>query len=233
MARRKAAAAGTGVPASSSGAIDIGSAAGIREGRVRAVIDAVLPAVDGGRFPIKCIAGESVAIDAHCFTDGHDKLRVLLRWGAVGASEEYEVEMKPQGNDVWRAEFTPPRAGRYRYTVWAWVDPFESWRYELERRDDPADVRMALQVGSALIGEAAARAAGSDAAILAEWSAQLRAAGADSGAEPNGQKALALDTARAAIVARYADRSFAATAALELVSDRKRAGFSSWYEMFP
>jgi starch synthase (maltosyl-transferring) len=233
MARRKAAAAGTGVPAGSSGTTHIGSAAGIREGRVRAVIDAVLPAVDGGRFPIKCIAGESVAIDAHCFTDGHDKLRVLLRWGAAGASEEYEVEMKPQGNDVWRAEFTPPRAGRYRYTVWAWVDPFESWRYELERRDDPADVRMALQVGSALIAEAAARAAGSDAAILAEWSAQLRAAGADAGAEPNGQKALALDTARAAIVARYADRSFAATAALELVSDRKRAGFSSWYEMFP
>ena len=233
MARRKAAAAGTGVPAGSSGTTHIGSAAGIREGRVRAVIDAVLPAVDGGRFPIKCIAGECVAIDAHCFTDGHDKLRVLLRWGAAGASEEYEVEMKPQGNDVWRAEFTPPRAGRYRYTVWAWVDPFESWRYELERRDDPADVRMALQVGSALIAEAAARAAGSDAAILAEWSAQLRAAGADAGAEPNGQKALALDTARAAIVARYADRSFAATAALELVSDRKRAGFSSWYEMFP
>jgi starch synthase (maltosyl-transferring) len=233
MARRKAAAAGTGVPAGSSGTTHIGSAAGIREGRVRAVIDAVLPAVDGGRFPIKCIAGESVAIDAHCFTDGHDKLRVLLRWGAAGASEEYEVEMKPQGNDVWRAEFTPPRAGRYRYTVWAWVDPFESWRHELERRDDPADVRMALQVGSALIAETAARAAGSDAAILAEWSAQLRAAGADAGAEPNGQKALALDTARAAIVARYADRSFAATAALELVSDRKRAGFSSWYEMFP
>jgi starch synthase (maltosyl-transferring) len=233
MARRKAAAAGTGVPAGSSGATHMGSAAGVREGRVRAVIDAVLPAVDGGRFPIKCIAGESVAIDAHCFTDGHDKLRVLLRWGAAGASEEYEVEMKPQGNDVWRAEFTPPRAGRYRYTVWAWVDTFESWRYELERRDDPADVRMALQVGSALIGEAAARAAGSDAAILAEWSAQLRAAGADAGAEPNGQKALALDTARAAIVARYADRSLAATAALELVSDRKRAGFSSWYEMFP
>jgi starch synthase (maltosyl-transferring) len=233
MARRKAAAAGTDVPAGSSGTINIGSTAAIREGRVRAVIDAVLPAVDGGRFPVKCIAGESVAIEAHCFTDGHDKLRVLLRWGAAGASEEYEVEMKPQGNDVWRAEFTPPRAGRYRYTVWAWVDPFESWRYELERRDDPADVRMALQVGSALITEAAARAAGSDAAILTEWSAQLRAAGADTGAEPNGQKALALDTARAAIVARYADRSFAATAALELVSERKRAGFSSWYEMFP
>ena len=38
------------------------AAPGIREGRVRAVIDAVLPAVDGGRFPVKRIAGEAVAI---------------------------------------------------------------------------------------------------------------------------------------------------------------------------
>jgi starch synthase (maltosyl-transferring) len=198
---------------------------------VRAVIDAVLPAVDGGRFAAKCIAGEAVGVEAHCFTDGHDRLRVVLRWCAAGAGEEFEVEMKLRANDVWQAEFTPPRAGRYRYTVWAWVDHFESWRHELERRDDAADVRMALQVGAALIDEAAARAVGSDAAILAEWSAQLRAAGAD--AEPSAQKALALDAARAAIVARYADRSLAATAALELVADRKRAGFSSWYEMFP
>ena len=198
---------------------------------MRAVIDAVLPAVDGGRFAAKCIAGEAVGIEAHCFTDGHDRLRVVLRWCAAGAGEEYEVEMQLRANDVWQAEFTPPRAGRYRYTVWAWVDRFESWRHELERRDDAADVCMALQVGAALIDEAAARAAGSDAAILAEWSAQLRAAGTD--ADPSSQKALALDAARAGIVARHADRSLAATAALELVADRKRAGFSSWYEMFP
>jgi starch synthase (maltosyl-transferring) len=214
-----------------------GAASEVREGRVRAVIDAVLPAVDGGRFAAKCIAGEAVAIEAHCFTDGHDRLRVVLRWGAAGtpvaagAGEEYEVEMKLSANDVWQAEFTPPRAGRYRYMVWAWVDHFESWRHELERRDDAADVRTALQVGAALIDAAAARAAGSDAAILAEWSAQLRAASADG--EPSAQKALALDAARAAIVARYADRGLAVTAALELVADRKRAGFSSWYEMFP
>ncbi len=204
-----------------------------REGRARAVIDAFLPAVDGGRFPVKCIAGESVGTEAHCFADGHDKLRVVLRWGPAGADEEYEVEMRPQANDVWLAEFTPPRAGRYRYAVWAWVDPFESWRHELERREDPADVRIALQTGAALIDAAAAAASGSDAAILAEWSAQLRSAAADPGADAGAQKALALDPARAGIAARYADRSLAATATLELVADRKRAGFSSWYEMFP
>jgi len=203
------------------------------EGRVRAVIDAVLPAVDGGRFPIKRIAGETVEIEAHCFTDGHDKLRVVLRWQCIGARDEYEVEMKPYPNDVWRAEFAPPRAGRYRYTVAAWVDHFESWRGELERREDRTDICMALLVGSALIETAARRAQGGDAQILDEWSAHLRAAAADGGGDPAAQKAMALDAARAAIVARYADRSLAETRSLELVADRKRAGFSSWYEMFP
>jgi starch synthase (maltosyl-transferring) len=205
----------------------------IREGRARAVIDAVLPAVDGGRFPIKRIAGEPVNVEAHCFTDGHDKLHVILRWQSVDAKDDYEVDMQGQGNDVWSAEFTPARPGRYRYTVMAWVDKFESWRRELERRDDGADIRMALQVGAVLIDEAAIRAKGGDAAILAEWSAQLRTAAADTDADPHAHKSLAMDAARAAIVARYSDRSLASSRSLELVADRKRAAFSSWYEMFP
>ena len=200
---------------------------------MRAVIDAVLPAVDGGRFPIKRIAGEAVEIEAHCFADGHDKLRVVLRWKSVAASDEYEVDMKPQPNDVWLAEFTPPSAGRYRYSVVAWVDHFESWRRELERREDRADIRIALRTGAALIDQAAARAMGSDSVILTEWSGQLRASAADAGTDSPAQKALALDAARAAIIARYADRSLATTLSLELIADRKRAAFSSWYEMFP
>jgi starch synthase (maltosyl-transferring) len=205
----------------------------IADGRVRAVIDAVLPTVDGGRFPIKRIAGEAAEIEAHCFTDGHDKLRVVLRWQRAGAPDEYEVEMQPHANDVWRAAFTPPAAGRYRYTVVAWVDHFESWRRELERREDHTDIRTALQVGSALIDTVCRRAQGGDAQILGEWSAQLRAAAADAQADAAAHKAMALDAARAAIVARYADRGLAATVSLDLIADRKRAGFSSWYEMFP
>ena len=128
------------------------------DGRRRAVIDSVAPAVDGGRFPAKRIAGEAVQIEAHCFTDGHDRLRVMLAWQAGPDSETYEVDMQAQGNDVWSAEFTPPVPGRYRCTVTAWVDHFESWRSELERRDDVGDLRVALQVGSVLVAEAAGRA---------------------------------------------------------------------------
>ena len=56
-------------------------------GQVRAVVDAVLPAVDGGRFAVKRVAGERVDITAHCFTDGHDELRVMLQWRAEGQAD--------------------------------------------------------------------------------------------------------------------------------------------------
>jgi starch synthase (maltosyl-transferring) len=208
--------------------------ASVAEGRVRAVIDAVLPAVDAGRFAVKCIAGEEFSVVAHCFTDGHDQLRVTLRWEMMGsARSDYEIDMQMQPNDVWSAKFTPSMPGRYRYTVTAWVDHFESWRRELEKREDKSDLRMALKTGAALIDETAAKAAGADAAVLTEWSGQMRKTVNDAAAEVSAQKALALDPARAAIVARYSDRRFAATRTFELIVDRKRAAFSSWYELFP
>jgi len=208
------------------------------EGRVRAVIDAVVPTLDGGRFPVKRVAGERVEVAAHCFTDGHDQLRVMLRWQAAtgrqgSAATAYEVEMQAQPNDVWTAEFAPPTPGRYQFTVIAWVDHFESWRRELQRRDDAGDIRVALQVGAQLIDESAARAGVSDAIILREWSGQLRQAASDPTADATTQKALALDAARASLVARHADRALAASCTRELMADRKRAAFSSWYELFP
>jgi starch synthase (maltosyl-transferring) len=216
------------------------------DGRIRAVIDSLSPSVDGGRFPAKRIAGEAVRIEAHCFADGHDQLRVSLRWSARGHSESSidETAMAAQGNDVWIGEFTPPAPGRYRCEVSAWVDHFESWRKELDRREDPADVRMALEVGAALALEAAARARGKepgrdqadDAANLSQWASLLRDRAKDvSSAAPDtaSLKALALDPAKASLVARHPDTRLAATASIEIAVDRRRAAFSSWYELFP
>ncbi len=208
------------------------------DGRIRAVIDSLSPTVDGGRFPAKRIAGEPVCVEAHCFADGHDQLRVRLRWSTRGNLESSidETDMAAQGNDVWTAEFTPPVPGRYRCEVSAWVDHFESWRKELERREDLADVRVALQVGAALVLEAAARARGNDAANLAEWASLLRDRAKDESFAPPDTaslKALALDPAKARLTARYPDTRLAARASIEIAVDRKRAAFSSWYELFP
>ena len=84
------------------------------DGRRRAVVDAVLPAVDGGRFAVKRVAGERLEIEAHCFADGHDVLRVLLLWRNEADAAWQHVAMTAHPNDVWRAAFTPPAPGRYR-----------------------------------------------------------------------------------------------------------------------
>ena len=46
------------------------------DGRVRVVIEGVSPAVDGGRFAVKRVLGDDVIVEADCFTDGHDVVRL-------------------------------------------------------------------------------------------------------------------------------------------------------------
>jgi len=200
------------------------------DGRSRAVIDAVQPAVDGGRFAAKRIAGDRVEVEAHCFGDGYDVLCVMLHWRTEEAAAWSEVEMQPLGNDVWRASFVVEKIGRYRYTVAAWVDHFRSWRDEFSRREDPGDLAIAVQAGAGLIEEAAGRARGEDAKQLKDWAARLRAAqGADA------MRSVGLDDAMAEVAMRYPDRTLATQWPVELplIVDREQARFSTWYELFP
>ncbi len=205
------------------------------DGRARAVVDAVLPAVDGGRFAVKRIVGRPFTVSAHVFTDGHDRVRVQLCWRHETAGAVQSVEMAPIGNDVWTAEFPLPEIGRYRYWVVAWVDHFQSWRTELERRVDPADIRIAAQAGAELGDEAADRAKGPDRKALSGWARDLRKRAADLAGDVAALKALALNDDIALIADRYPDRRFEVRSAAELplVVDRERAAFSTWYELFP
>jgi len=203
------------------------------EGRARAVIDAVRPAVDGGNFAVKRIVGDTFSVEADCFTDGHDAPRVLLRWRRELDADWHEVEMESLGNDRWRGSFRIDSIGRYRYTVLAWVDALLSWRTEFARREDLDDLRLAARIGAELIGQAAARATSDDRARLKDWARRL--AGAISGTDATALRALALDEELGRTAARYPDRTLATTWPIEmpLVADRERARFSAWYELFP
>jgi starch synthase (maltosyl-transferring) len=204
--------------------------ANMGEGRARAVIERITPSVDGGRFAAKRIVGDEVAVEADCFTDGHDTLACLLLWRTEGESAWNEVPMAPLGNDRWRGSFTAAAVGRYRYTVTAWVDHFLSWRHDFARRLDAEDVRIAALVGAGLVEDAAQRAKGAARTRLNGWAADLRAV-----TEPQSLKKLGLDEELAALASRYPDRRLASTYPVEhpLIVDRERARFSSWYELFP
>jgi len=76
-----------------------------RDGRVRVVIENVLPCVDGGRFAIKRVAGDAVSVEADCFADGHDVVACAVQWRRADADAWLSTLMVPLGNDRWRGTF--------------------------------------------------------------------------------------------------------------------------------
>ncbi len=203
-----------------------------QEGRRRVVIENVKPEVDGGRFPIKRTVGEGVTVEADVFADGHDALSSLLKYRREGELEWVEAPMEFMANDRWRGEFKVDKAGRYIYTIEAWIDRFASWRQDLKKKADAGQAASTeLQEGSRLIKEASGRAAGHDKEKLCDYARAL-----DSEGQAPPEKILqALDPALAHLMARYPDRRLSTRydRDLAVVVDRDKARFSAWYEMFP
>jgi len=197
------------------------------DGRKRVVIEAVMPEIDGGLFPAKRAAGETVAVEADIFADGHDALAAVLRYRHQSASGWIETPMAPLVNDRWRGEFPVTELGRYYFKLEGWVDHFETWSRQLAKRLQAGqDVKVELEVGARLIEEAAARADGNaaDAAQLLALAKSLR-----------GSPTPTVDGDASALVRRYADRSLSTVhpREVEVVVEPVKARFSTWYELFP
>lgn len=204
-------------------------------GPVRAVIEQITPQLDGGRFPIKRIVGDTVVVEADCFADGHDVVACALLWRRAELPSWCSVPMRALGNDRWQAAFVVDALGRWEYRVNAWVDPFLSWRHDFSRRVDPDDVRIAALTGAVLIEQAASRADVVDhRQVLQDWAAELGAASRQP-ADVASLQRLGLDEERSAVARRYPDLRHANTTtdALGVLVERERARFSSWYEFFP
>ena len=206
------------------------------DGRVRAVIENVQPAVDAGRFPVKRIVGDALVVEADCFADGHDVVAAVLKWRRRGAAEWRSAPMAPLVNDRWRASFVVDTLGTWEYTVRAWVDPFQSWLHDFARRVDADDVRIAASTGALLIEQAAERAGrDGDAELLRSWARELGRVAKDSATEADVVKHIGNDEPRAAIARRYPDLTHAVDCpqVFTVTVERERARFSAWYEFFP
>jgi starch synthase (maltosyl-transferring) len=200
------------------------------EGRRRAVIEAVRPEVDCGRFAVKRVVGETVTVEASAFADGHDQLACVLRYRRAGDRDWREAPMSAHGNDRWRGEFTVAELGRYQYGIVAWVDAFLSWRHDFARREDEEDIERALRTGAKLLAEAAQRAQGDDRRRLSELASGLAGSAA---LALRREQALAVEVEE--LARRYPDRRFETTydRELEVVVDRELARCGAWYEFFP
>jgi starch synthase (maltosyl-transferring) len=201
----------------------------------RVIIENVHPELDGGRFRIKRIVGERVEVTADIFVDGHDVLRALLLHRPAPETSWNEVAMQPEVNDRWRGEFSVPAQGLHLYTLIAWVDRFQTWSRDINKKHAAGqDVSVDTLVGVELIERAAKGASAEDGRQLLGWASQIRQLLKRSAGEAL-EKALDPDPVLGALVGNTFDLRQVSKYPKDLgvVVDRQRAGFSAWYEMFP
>ena len=196
------------------------------------VIENLQPLIEGGRYPIKRIVGEDLAVEADIFKDGHDVVAAVLKWRVVGKRAWRETPMSFVDNDRWRGVCTLYDAAVHEYTVEAWADTFRSWQSEFAKKFDGgiSDLRSEALEGAALMDAAARRARDrTDAVRLREFSEEISSAANVKiyGIAKSGELEV--------LMATYPDRSAAAqyAPAARVVVDRQAALFVAWYEFFP
>jgi starch synthase (maltosyl-transferring) len=212
------------------------------------IIEDVTPQVDGGRHPVRRIAGDKITVTAAVFADGHDQLATRVLYRPDREESWRVVPMQAIGNDIWSGSFGVDRLGEWKFTVEGWIDQFESWASDLRKRVAaqvetmtvnertgaqavPSDISIALQTGAHLLRLGGERAEGIEAEMLFKAARRLELlATQDSrlGEYPLSEEVHEL-------MARHPDLSHVSHFAPELPLwvDRERARFSTWYEMFP
>ncbi|HJQ80235.1 MAG TPA: maltotransferase domain-containing protein [Lacipirellulaceae bacterium] len=203
----------------------------IQDGTARVVIEKVAPQVDGGRFPIKRITGDTVQVEADVFADGHDAVAAMLLHRPEGESEWTKLPMRPLASDRWTAEFKVDQVGEHRYQVAGWVDHFATWKRNLQKRIEAGqDFATDLLIGADLIRDIASSAAGPDLERLEQLEDRLR-----NGADDRLVSSIFENEELDRMMLRWSAVVAAVTYSQEfpVTVDRPRAAFSAWYEMFP
>ena len=202
-----------------------------KDGRQRVVIENIYPELQEGRFPVKRVAGESVEVYADIFADGHDLLSAVIMYRHEKQRKWREVRMEELGNDRWKGRFPVAREGIYFYTVSGWIDHARSWLHDVRAKaDDGQSVEVELQMGLLYLEEALDKAIGSYKEELQGYIDLLN----EKGRQAEIVQALH-DERLEELLRRFSERRFPTTYPrfLRVMTERKKALFSAWYELFP
>ncbi len=207
------------------------------DGQIRVMIERVSPELDAGRFPIKGVPGDLIAVEADIFLDGHDKLAARLLYKHPDDPAWTEVPMVFINNDRWGASFTVEKPGLYAYTIEGWVDHIASWKHEVELKVAAGQrLTSELKAGAVYVEGMVQRAEGDDKPTL-EWLAGLLETGSDEYNDAAYQESVQFVESDlfTDLIQRYPERKHPARYSRELIVDvdRPKAGFSTWYCLFP
>src|SRR5262245_26573826 len=116
----------------------------------RIVIAEVAPQLDAGRYPIKRIVGDEVAVNATLVREGHERLAAVVQFMHEDEKTWREAPLVHHGDGRWSGRFTVERIGVYHYTLETWTDAFGTWRHGLRKKHDAEipDLKLELAEGA-------------------------------------------------------------------------------------
>lgn len=196
------------------------------------VIENVQPLADGGKFPVKCVAGDTFKVEADIFKDGHDVLAAAILYKKKDETLWEEAPMVFLENDRWKGSFVPEENTRYLYTIEAWVDAAETWLTDTGKKCARySSVLSDIPEGIEILKKARATAKGEDGKKIDQLIRDLEAS---KGASEKASELIREPKAHE-LLAKYPVKRLVTRLekAFELVADRKRAEYGAWYEIFP
>jgi starch synthase (maltosyl-transferring) len=199
------------------------------EGQQRVTIERLSPELDGGRFYIKRTVGERVTLQADIFSDGHDEISARIAFKAAVATNWSYVPMQPMDNDRWTGTFVAEDIGFLHFKIQAWVDHAITWQHDLKKRvKDKQNVAVELLIGAGHLDKINRKASKKDKAEISKVISLLR--------DPKKyEKAVeqALSEKVHGWITKYPDDKIISEYTGEVIVDRMKARFSTWYELFP
>jgi starch synthase (maltosyl-transferring) len=188
-------------------------------------IEDVYPLIDGGRFAVKRIVGETVEVWADIYRDGHDVVSAALVWRLERDREWRRAPMTQHSNDRWSGSFVPDAPGRYVYAIEAWTDEFATWRRGFELKQQAgADLTLDAIEGAGMLTKAQAGSHAAAAVILRQCEDFLQ----------TGEAApLLTEELQHAMAESQFHPDLTRSQLFPLTVDRPRARAGAWYEMVP
>ncbi|MEM9341092.1 MAG: maltotransferase domain-containing protein, partial [Bacteroidota bacterium] len=201
-----------------------------KEGKIRVMIENISPQVDGGVYPAKRTEGELVRVRAAIFADGHDYLRAFVRYKAPKKRTWQSVELLPLGNDDWSGTFITSEVGLYAFHIEAWVDYFSNWHDGFKKKAEAGQhLNVELAEGAIYLNEVLKGAEKKDHELLRHCIGLF-----EDPAKYEEAYSAALSDSMTYLVKKYPlPVNVTKSKELQIISEFKRANFTSWYEFFP
>jgi len=196
------------------------------DGLKRVIIKDLRPTVASGKYPAKATVGYPIHFSANIIVDGHEKLFCNLLYKFGNEKRWSVVPLKADYNDRWYTTIVATQKGKIEFKMQAWVSDLLTWKDAYAKKEVAGvDTHINQQQGVILLKSLNALADKQTQKQIAALLSTEQHEGISPDAIPEG-------LLEQLVTLTPADK-ITSSQVSTIDVERTKAGYSSWYELFP